>query len=125
MKLCVLLSTNFQKVFGTPEAPTPKDDVVIIAQKPDCSEFLLLSNTIYDGLTQIMSVPAGFDFTYCQEWGLTINDDVVSRVILDLRKRAYPPMADYLDGIVKNDAVQIQTYIDACLAVKAKYPKMI
>lgn len=41
------------------------------------------------------------------------------------RKRAaeYPPMADYLDGIVKNDTAQVQAYIDACLAVKAKYPK--
>lgn len=41
------------------------------------------------------------------------------------RKRAaeYPPIADYLDGIVKGDAIQIQTYIDACLKVKAKYPK--
>jgi hypothetical protein len=40
-----------------------------------------------------------------------------------LRAAEYPPMADYLDGIVKNDQEQIQTYIDACLAVKAKYPK--
>lgn len=41
------------------------------------------------------------------------------------RQRAaeYPPMADYIDGIVKGDAAQVQTYIDACLAVKAKYPK--
>jgi hypothetical protein len=41
------------------------------------------------------------------------------------RKRAleYPSMADYLDGIVKGDTAQIQAYIDACLAVKAKYPK--
>lgn len=41
------------------------------------------------------------------------------------RQRAaeYPPMADYLDGIVKNDTAQVQAYIDACLAVKAKYPK--
>ena len=40
-------------------------------------------------------------------------------------KRAveYPPMADYLDGIVKGDQAQMQAYIDACLAVKAKYPK--
>jgi hypothetical protein len=40
------------------------------------------------------------------------------------RKRAleYPSMADYLDGIVKGDASQVQAYIDACLAVKAKYP---
>jgi len=39
------------------------------------------------------------------------------------RANEYPSMADYLDGIVKGDAAQVQTYIDACLAVKAKYPK--
>jgi hypothetical protein len=41
------------------------------------------------------------------------------------RKRAaeYPPITDYLDGIVKGDTEQVQAYIDACLAVKAKYPK--
>lgn len=39
------------------------------------------------------------------------------------RAEEYPPMADYLDGIVKGDQAQIQAYIDACLAVKAKYPK--
>ena len=41
------------------------------------------------------------------------------------RKRAaeYPNFKDYLDGIVKGDQEQIQEYIDACLAVKAKYPK--
>ena len=41
------------------------------------------------------------------------------------RKRAaeYPPITDYLDGIVKGDTEQVQDYIDACLAVKAKYPK--
>lgn len=41
----------------------------------------------------------------------------------DKRVAEYPPMADYLDGIVKGDQAQVQTYIDACLAVKAKYPK--
>jgi hypothetical protein len=41
------------------------------------------------------------------------------------RQRAteYPPITDYLDGIVKGDTEQVQAYIDACLAVKAKYPK--
>lgn len=39
------------------------------------------------------------------------------------RAKAYPPITDYLDGIVKNDQAQIQAYIDACLAVKEKYPK--
>jgi hypothetical protein len=41
------------------------------------------------------------------------------------RKRAaeYPPMADYLDAVVKGDQAQIDAYIAACQAVKAKYPK--
>lgn len=41
------------------------------------------------------------------------------------QKRAaeYPPITDYLDGIVKSDQAQIDAYIAACLAVKAKYPK--
>ena len=39
------------------------------------------------------------------------------------RAKEYPPMADYLDGIVKGDDAQVQKYIDDCLAVKAKYPK--
>lgn len=39
------------------------------------------------------------------------------------RRAEYPPMEDYLDGVVKNDQQQIQQYIQACLAVKAKYPK--
>jgi hypothetical protein len=39
------------------------------------------------------------------------------------RAAEYPPMADYIDGIVKGDQAQVQAYVDACLAVKAKYPK--
>jgi hypothetical protein len=39
------------------------------------------------------------------------------------RKAEYPPMTDYLDGVVKGDQEQIEKYIADCLAVKAKYPK--
>jgi hypothetical protein len=39
------------------------------------------------------------------------------------RKKEYPPVTDYLDAVVKGDLAQQQAYIDACLAVKAKYPK--
>jgi hypothetical protein len=39
------------------------------------------------------------------------------------RAAEYPSINDYIDGVVKSDQAQIQTYIDACLAVKAKYPK--
>jgi hypothetical protein len=35
----------------------------------------------------------------------------------------YPPMTDYLDGVVKGDQVQIAKYIADCQAVKTKYPK--
>jgi hypothetical protein len=42
------------------------------------------------------------------------------------QKRAaeYPPMTDYLDGVVKGDQAQIDKYVADCLAVKAKYPKV-
>jgi hypothetical protein len=40
-----------------------------------------------------------------------------------LRAKEYPDVKEYLDGLVKGDTEQMQAYIDACLAVKAKYPK--
>ncbi len=42
-----------------------------------------------------------------------------------VKKRAaeYPPITEYLDGVVKGDQAQIDAYISACLAVKAKFPK--
>lgn len=42
------------------------------------------------------------------------------------QKRAaeYPPITDYIDGVVKGDQVQIDKYIADCLAVKAKYSKV-
>ncbi len=39
------------------------------------------------------------------------------------RATEYPDFREYLDGIVKGDQSQIQAYIDACNAVKQKYPK--
>jgi hypothetical protein len=39
------------------------------------------------------------------------------------RAAEYPDFKDYLDGIVKGDQAQMQAYIDACNAVKNKYPK--
>ena len=42
-----------------------------------------------------------------------------------IAKRAaeFPPITDYLDGVVKGDQAQIDKYIADCLAVKAKFPK--
>jgi hypothetical protein len=39
------------------------------------------------------------------------------------RETEYPPITDYIDGVVKGDQAQIDAYIAACQAVKAKYPK--
>ena len=39
------------------------------------------------------------------------------------RQAEYPPAADYLDAVVKDDQAQIDAYIAACQAVKTKYPK--
>ena len=125
MILCVLNSNQFEALFGSPDNRTPKDDIVIIGQAPDCSAFLVLTNTVYPQLTEHAEVPDGFYFTYRQDWGLTINTDVIDRVIQQLRKDAYPPVENYLDGIVKGDQGQVDEHVSACLAVKAQYPKMV
>jgi hypothetical protein len=39
------------------------------------------------------------------------------------RQQEYPPMADYLDGIVKGNQAQIDKYIADCLEIKQKHPK--
>lgn len=66
---------------------------------------------------------------------VTLNEELISAEMERLqaeynlneykrkRKEEYPDFIEYLDGIVKNDTEQIQAYITACQAVKAKYPK--
>jgi hypothetical protein len=48
---------------------------------------------------------------------------VNSHAYIDKRAAEYPPITDYLDGVVKGDQSQIDKYIADCQAVKAKYPK--
>lgn len=47
----------------------------------------------------------------------------VSQSYIGKRQAEYPPITDYIDGVVKGDQVQIDAYIAACQAVKEKYPK--
>jgi len=49
--------------------------------------------------------------------------DFIANKYKALRASEYPPMTDYLDGIVKGDQTQIDKYIADCQAVKDKYPK--
>ena len=94
MKLYKIQGSNCETFFGTLEERVekviPKRDAKIIAQTPNCDAFLLLTNDTFDELELLDSVPTGFDFTYCQEWGLTVDKDVVDRVITDLGKKADP-----------------------------------
>jgi hypothetical protein len=48
---------------------------------------------------------------------------ISSEAYKEKRAKEYPPITDYIDGIVKGDNAQVQAYIDACLSVKNKYPK--
>lgn len=53
---------------------------------------------------------------------MAYNIDLATTYVTQ-RAREYPPITDYIDGVVKGDQEQIQDYIDKCLEVKAKYPK--
>ena len=129
--LCTVEATDLSTVFGNPgfgpeTEVTPKYEnlnTIIIGQRHDCSGYLLLTDTVVEEFTQQNSVPEGFDFIFRQEWGLTINEEIIHRVIDTLRKEEYPPMEDYLDAKVKSDAEQEADYIAKCQAVKVKYPK--
>ena len=120
MKLYKIESSNWETFFGTPEERIQRN-VITIAQTPSCDAFLYLSNETYDELELLDSVPTGFIFTYCQAWGKNIDDDVVDRVIIDLRKKAYPSWEDQLDYIYHNGIDVWKA--DIITPIKEKYPK--
>ena len=122
MKIYKLESSNFSTFFGTPEEPIERD-VITLAQTPNNDAFLYLSKDAQDGLELLDSVPEGFDFTYCQEWGLTIDDDVVDRVITDLRDKAYPSWKDQLDMQYHDKKNGTTIWEDMIQEIKEKYPK--
>jgi len=69
------------------------------------------------------------DIAYDADGNEVAYDKVAVQAYVDahayIAKRAseYPPITDYIDGVVKGDQVQIDKYIADFLAVKAKYPK--
>lgn len=78
MKLCLLSASNYELLFGSPENKK-FPNAVIIAQKPWCDEFLVLAEHVHEGLVELQNIPSGFDFTYCQDWGLQVNQEVIDR----------------------------------------------
>ena len=101
--------------------------VVLIAQKPsaetisnDCAEYII--SDAFD-LSKEMSDddgnPIHLDgFLTASEFLERYRADYVSQ-----RVGFYPPIEDYLDAVVKEDAEAIEKYRSDCLAVKLKYPK--
>jgi len=132
--LCSVESKDLLTVFGSPAtigqpipAKYPNLQTIMLGQKQepegDISSYLLFADTVVDEFRQHQSIPERYDFIFRQEWGLRITEEILHRVIETLRKESYPPMADYLDAVVKDDETQKQKYIADCLAVKQKYPK--
>lgn len=130
MFLCTIAAKDLMELSGgpgmpgeEPKAPTVDLKLIMIGQAPDCSSYLVLTPVEHTKLIKQSSVPEGYDFIFRQAWGLTINEEIIHRVIATLREEAYPPMSDYLDAKIKDDVEAEQAYIDACKAVKEKYPK--
>ena len=123
MKLYKILATAYEDYYGTMSNPIDRSYTTTIAQTPNCDAFLFLCKDAQDaltGLTLLSSVPSGFDFTYCQEWGFTINDAVLARTILDMRRKAYGTWESQLEKI--NDD-GIDSWKTAVAAVKTNIPK--
>ena len=100
MRLYKITAAAWENFYGTPDDPEDRSYTTTIAQKPDCSAFLFVCKDAQDdldGLTLLDAVPSGFVFTYCQEWGLTINAAVLARTILDIRRKAYGTLESQLD----------------------------
>jgi hypothetical protein len=87
MSLYKLEASNWEAFLG-PENNKKTRILTAVAQAPDCSSYLFLSDEVYtpeeDYVELLNSVPEGYDMTYCQEWGLEFNQTVLDRVIEDL-----------------------------------------
>jgi len=123
MKLYKIAAANYEDYYGTIDSPIDRSYTTTIAQTPSCNAFLFLCKDEQDaltGLTLLDAVPSGFDFTYCQEWGLTINAAVLARTILDMRRKAYGTWESQLEKI--NDD-GIDSWKTDIATVKTSLPK--
>jgi hypothetical protein len=85
---------------------------------------LVVYRTLTNGSMQSCSVEATNYLKWVADGNTaTAADAIPDPTYQENRVAEYPPVADYLDGIVKADDLQVQKYIDDCQAVKDKYPK--
>ena len=81
-----------------------------------------LTGDSYDGLTWYSNTPKPTKEELDAQWD-AVKANVDAHAYIAKRAAEYPPITDYIDGVVKGDQAQIDKYIADCLAVKAKYPK--
>lgn len=82
-----------------------------------------MTHPLDDG-TELINPMDGTPYTEIQRFGFyTGLQEVINTQYQRDRKQEYPPIEDYIDGVVKGDQDQIDEYIQKCLAVKSKYPK--
>jgi len=87
-------------------------------------QFITALHSVYPQITRIVD-----DKAYDADGNEVAYDKAAVQAYVDahayIAKRAseYPPITDYIDGVVKGDQAQIDAYIAACQAVKTKYPK--
>ena len=88
MNLDKLKQSDYYTFFGTSKekgGELIERDVTRVAQTPSCDAFLYLSNTTYDQLELLDTAPTeGFDFTYCQDWGLEVTQAKIDRAIAEI-----------------------------------------
>ena len=130
MRLYKITAAAFENFYGTLDDPIDRSYTTTIAQTPSCNAFLFVCKDAQDdldGLSLLDAVPSGFDFTYCQEWGLTINAAVLARTILDIRRKAYGTLESQLDllyhDIAADKGTKAGEWFKAVAAVKTALPK--
>ena len=84
-------------------------------------ESTMIQNAVNAGVSEDDIEFGQTDFATMSRW--LEKQDWSAKTYVEKRKPNYPPMTDYLDGIVKGDQAQVDKYIADCLAVKEKYPK--
>ncbi len=84
-------------------------------------EWSLIGNS-YDGLEWNDTTPKPSKEELDSQWN-SIQESINAHAYIAKRAAEYPPITDYIDGVVKGDQAQIDKYIADCLAVKKRYPK--
>ena len=94
---------------------------ILIFNYPN-TQWVINNDSDYDTLDWHDSSPKPTKDELDALWQTTL-DKINANAYIAKRQAEYPPITDYIDGVVKNDQAQIDKYIEDCLAVKARHPK--